>query len=84
MGAGRGGAVVLPDRRGGLGFLPESGVGEGELEFAAVLAEEERKVLASEQAELRSEELADSGKRVPKPAGVRGELPGPCVRGGQE
>ena len=73
---GGGEAVLVPE--------PEGGVGEGELEFAAVFAEEEREVLAPEQAEVRGKQFADGGIRVPEPAGLGGELLGPGVGRGEE
>ena len=63
---------------------PEGGVGEGELKFAAVFAEEKGEVPASDEAEVRREEFADGGERVMEPAGLGGEFLGPGVRRGEE
>jgi len=47
-----------------LASKPEGGVAEGELEFAAVFAEEEGMILAAKKSEVRCEEFAESGEGI--------------------
>ena len=47
--------------------MPEGGVGEGVLKFAAVLAKYEGKVLAVDQPKVGAKKFFESGKRVLKP-----------------
>jgi hypothetical protein len=46
----------------GLASDPDRGVGEGELEFAAVFAKKERQVLAVKKAKAGREEFPDRGE----------------------
>ena len=64
--------------------MPDRGVGESELKFAAVFAKKERQVLATEQTEVRGKEFADGRERVPEPAGPGSEFLGPSVGRGEE
>jgi hypothetical protein len=60
-------AFVSLEGKGWLDFLPEGGIGEGVLKFAAVLAKHEGEVLAVDQTEVGAEKFLDSGKGVLKP-----------------
>ena len=60
-------AFVFLERKGWLDLLPESGIGEGVLKFAAVLAEHEGEVLAVDQTEVGAEKFLEIGKGVLKP-----------------
>ena len=63
---------------------PENGVGKGELEFAAVFPQEERKVLPANQTEGGGKKLSDRGEGIFQPAGAGGEFRGPGVGGGEQ
>jgi hypothetical protein len=60
-------AFVSLEGNGWLDLLPEGGIGEGVLKFAAVLAKHEREVLAVDQPEVGAEKFFKSGKGVLKP-----------------
>ena len=49
-----------------------------------MFAEEEGKILAAKEAEVRCEEFAESGERVLQPSGGRGEFLGPSVGRGEK
>ena len=60
-------AFVSLEGKGWLDLLPEGGIGEGVLKFAAVLAKHEGKVLTVDQTKVGAEKFLDSGKGVLKP-----------------
>jgi hypothetical protein len=60
------GGVSL-EGKGWLDLLPEGGIGEGVLKFAAVLAKHEGEVLAVDQTEVGAKKFFKSGKGVLKP-----------------
>ena len=60
-------AFVSLERKGWLDLLPEGGIGEGVLKFAAVLAKHEGEVLTVDQTKVGAEKFLDSGKGVLKP-----------------
>ena len=60
-------AFVSLEGKGWLDLLPEGGIGEGVLKFAAVLAKHEGEVLAVDQTEVGAEKFLESGKGVLKP-----------------
>ena len=47
--------------------MPEGGIGEGVLKFAAVLAKHEGEVLTVDQTEVGAEKFLESGKGALKP-----------------
>ena len=60
-------AFVSLEGKGWLDLLPEGGIGEGVLKFAAVLAKHEGEVLTVDQTEVGAEKFLESGKGVLKP-----------------
>jgi hypothetical protein len=60
-------AFVSLEGKGWLDLLPECGIGEGVLKFAAVLAKHEGEVLAVDQTEVGAEKFLEIGKGVLKP-----------------
>ena len=60
-------AFVSLEGKGWLDLLPEGGIGEGVLKFAAVLAKYEGEVLAVDQTEVGAKKSLESGKGVLKP-----------------
>ena len=60
-------AFVSLEGKGWLDLLPEGGIGEGVLKFAAVLAKHEGEVLTVDQTEVGAEKFLENGKGVLKP-----------------
>ena len=68
------GRTPFPDRR----------IRESQLEFAAVLTEEKRKVLAAKKAEIRGKDVTNGRERIFRPTRRGGELLRPRVGGGKK
>ncbi len=60
-------AFVSLEGKGWLDLLPEGGIGECVLKFAAVLAKYEGEVLTVDQPKVGAEKFLESGKGVLKP-----------------
>ena len=59
--------------------MPEGGIGEGVLKFAAVLAKHEGEVLAVDQPKVGEEKFFKSGKGVLKPLRLGGVFGCPSI-----